>query len=930
MALQRPKTMLTPFAHLQELRFDVPQEPLPGIDNKGRASYSLGWTEINAIPIEPDGSGGIAPFGQDFNGILHDITSHIVYQSHGNLYTFDPLIAANGGYSRGEVLVPDDRTWPMVLRSTIDNNTSNFNTNPEYIGQTWSVLGVMSGYHQGYNYPIPGLLVFHGLLIFYNKVPTGPAFGNATTPGTNEDIWETYVPGANGSYPNEPNTLALRDGTGKTMVSDPVADEDAVPKLYMEKYVDEKLGGSTDLARPVILSPGDGHVFGSLTIQVNVTELELLAGGTPIPSRTQIRVLSEDLDIIYTNRAMAYTTAPMAFLPDDFPVGARFKVIVRHEHDFTVWSPWSDPTASGDPTYTVDPVYPLRVKVLAPPDGTDEFPIAGGVITLASGAWSDGSPFNAIQTRGTIRTVSDDTIVARTGTVDDQWVPYFTSVTLPSGLLSPATDYWVEAQHKADGPPPTNPNADTATPEYDRTLPESSTFRTSAASPPDISGLQHDIPPEVLQGTFSDVKIWGATSTDGGLVTYKLVNITGGLSFSKTSGIFDNDILAMAAPTISGNVQNATLAIIAVSSFGADSTPVPVNVDIYAGLTQGMSVGRSVYGAATLAENIFLSGSGSVFSGPGTNYVTDVFQENLTRTLAAPITITPTSNFSGTVGDAYIGVASGGYYSAVTTPNYNQVGAYNPDLSFSLLANRSSAAKTPAVVGTDNHLIIGGGQIPSTTVATSVVDAYDINKSSTFATNLGKPLADLQVGANSELTFFMGGLNAKFDSTPYGSNSVYILTKNLAAGIATSIPRSVYLGGAGGNSAYAFMAGGIAQQTGATTPTVENGVYVFNINVVRTTLQSLSVARILPVVIPTKEGRFLVCGGSTSKSSANRTSIVDIYEPDLSRTIGTPLQQKQVYGNGSANSTFAICADGDTGTLTVNAYDKDLNHTWAD
>lgn len=927
MALQRPKTILTPFAHLQELRFDVPQEPLPGIDNKGRASYALGWTEINAIPIEPDGSGGIAPFGQDFNGILHDITSHIVYQSRGNFYTFDPEIVAAGGYNRGEVLVPDDRTWPMVLRSTIDGNTSNFNENPAYIGQTWSVLGVMSGFNAGYNYPIAGLLVFHGLLIFYNKVPTGPAFGNATTPGTDESIWETYVPGANGSYTNEPNTLCLRDATGKTMVTDPVADQDAVPKLYMEKYVDEKLGGSTDLARPVILSPEDGHVFGSLSIQVNVTELELLAGGTPIPSRTQIRVLSEDLDIIYTNRVMAYTTAPMAYLPNDFPTDTNFKVIVRHEHDFTVWSPWSDPTDSGDPTYTVDPIYPLRVNVEYPEDGADDVELNGLVVQLAPGAWSSGATFTGEFTRFAIHGASDDNILWQTGTESDPWIPYTTSYTVPNGILQPHTDYWIEAQHQADGPPPGNNDADVRTPVYDRTFPESSYFRTVAASAPDISDLQHDIPPEVLQGTFSDVKIWGATSTDGGLVTYKLTNITGGLSFSKTTGIFDNDILAMAAPTISGNVVNCTLNIIAVSSFGAESVPVPVQVDVFAGLTQGLSVARKWLGASTNGKHTLFAGGAqnsittySVVDAYDPQYTRAIVQDissaygrtqaksnssyiivvdalignttvsgyapsasaydiNLTRTTPPRATSVPIKEFCMASVGEYV-VFAGGYEGAYVSANSVRSSGYGYDenLTVHTFPSLSTGAAYMAGSGGATRAIMGGG-ITSPAVSSSAVTGYDQNKSRTIAPNLSAGSAYCLGASNDAHLYICGGVSNIVNATPvYATTNTY--DYNLTKATSANLSSAVWDGSGAEGVAYAALSGG--RNSG---------------------------------------------GFPTNTCNVYDRSLLKLIVPDLKNPVSEDAIAYHnggvIQGGGAANQSLNVL------NTTVNAYDKDLNHYWA-
>lgn len=564
-SMDRPKTILSPFAERQGLRFDVPQEKLGELRHTGRASYDYGWNDVNMIPIP---QGGIPPYMQDYNGIFYDLTLHEAWACRGDFARFSEKIAAAGGYSNGEILLPDDPSWPMVLRSAVDDNTTNFNTDLEAINDTWNIVGILSSWMDTYNYPITNMLAFYDGLIYYNRVPTGPATGNAVAPGTDVRIWSIYTPGILGDYENTPDTLALRDQFGKTKVTWPVEDQDAINKAYLEKYIDDRSQGSLEFAKPIILDPEDGFVFRSLDISVNVTPLELTTGGIAIPTRTQIRVLSEDLTILYAERVCTYTVDPEISLPTGFPEEVPFKIIVRHEHNFAKWTRWSDGVGPDSPTYTLSPIFANRVPITAPVNGAVDVPTMDVLVATSAPTWSNGATFNPESIRMACHLEADGSVVWHTGTEANQWVPYTAVASIPAGHLQPATRYWLEAQAEASNTPPGAPQTDKVTPEYDQSFAEASTFTTINASPPDITGLTHDIPPEVLHGTQHTVHIWGATSTDGGAVVYSISEITGGLTFSKYNNIGEMENITMAAPTISGTQQPATLKLQAHSTLG--------------------------------------------------------------------------------------------------------------------------------------------------------------------------------------------------------------------------------------------------------------------------------------------------------------------------------------------------------------------------
>lgn len=111
----------------------IPTASQIGINN-GAASLTDGFVPLNFQPV---GSGGIPPSGQDFNGILNQITAWCRAQAAGQLTTFDPTFSgAIGGYPMFAVLAS---TTPGVMWiSTADNNT----TNPDGSSSSgWTPIG---------------------------------------------------------------------------------------------------------------------------------------------------------------------------------------------------------------------------------------------------------------------------------------------------------------------------------------------------------------------------------------------------------------------------------------------------------------------------------------------------------------------------------------------------------------------------------------------------------------------------------------------------------------------------------------------------------------------------------------------------------------------------------------------------------------------
>lgn len=117
------------------------QIPIQG----GAASLTDGFPPTTFIQVA---AGGIPPFGQDFNGLLNQITKWNQWQAMGGPITYDGGFSASiGGYAFGSQVLSD--SGHVVYVSTVNGNLNNPNTNPVnwrigwsiWSGSTWNALG---------------------------------------------------------------------------------------------------------------------------------------------------------------------------------------------------------------------------------------------------------------------------------------------------------------------------------------------------------------------------------------------------------------------------------------------------------------------------------------------------------------------------------------------------------------------------------------------------------------------------------------------------------------------------------------------------------------------------------------------------------------------------------------------------------------------
>lgn len=100
----------------------------------GAASLEDGFPPLTFVPV---GSGGVPPFGEDFNGILKMITQWVQWGNAGGTVAYDATFASEiGGYPAGALLLAasGDAFWLC----TADNNT----TDPDAAGAGWMPIVV--------------------------------------------------------------------------------------------------------------------------------------------------------------------------------------------------------------------------------------------------------------------------------------------------------------------------------------------------------------------------------------------------------------------------------------------------------------------------------------------------------------------------------------------------------------------------------------------------------------------------------------------------------------------------------------------------------------------------------------------------------------------------------------------------------------------
>lgn len=111
--------------------------------NDGYASLTDGFPPLNFLPL---GSGGVPPWGQDFNGILNQLSAWSQWFSAGGPTAWDVTFSSNiGGYPKG-AMVGSPSTIGIEYLNLVDNNGSNPESSPtNWVGASPAFFGNCGG-----------------------------------------------------------------------------------------------------------------------------------------------------------------------------------------------------------------------------------------------------------------------------------------------------------------------------------------------------------------------------------------------------------------------------------------------------------------------------------------------------------------------------------------------------------------------------------------------------------------------------------------------------------------------------------------------------------------------------------------------------------------------------------------------------------------
>jgi len=152
-----------------------------GTTQPAQASFDVGFP---AITMQPAASGGISPYGQDFNGLGNVLTAVQQWQSAGGLFTFDATFSSTvGGYPKGALLLKSGGNG--FWQSTADNNTNN----PDTGGANWQSITA------------------HG-------VQTLTSSGSFTVPAGVTTVYVSAVAGGGGGGGSSGGSSAIASGSG--------------------------------------------------------------------------------------------------------------------------------------------------------------------------------------------------------------------------------------------------------------------------------------------------------------------------------------------------------------------------------------------------------------------------------------------------------------------------------------------------------------------------------------------------------------------------------------------------------------------------------------------------------------------------------------------------------------------------------------------
>jgi hypothetical protein len=261
----------------------IPTPSQVGIVN-GAASLNDGFPPLTFQPV---GSGGIPPFGQDFNGILNQVTAWNQWQQAGGSVQFDSTFCTSiGGYPQWAILA-STVTVGLLWLNTVDNNT----TNPDSGGASGWIAWGPSGQllHYGTDTGSANAIAVSSVTPTVGTVATGMMFEVTKSSATNTAAMTGTIAGTSGGvvwgdgtalrandWPASSTGLLYYDGANFRILTSFVRASVFQPSATINFYVNGAIGTDANDG----LSNTAGHAFATMPGAVSAITSRFLSLGT--------------------------------------------------------------------------------------------------------------------------------------------------------------------------------------------------------------------------------------------------------------------------------------------------------------------------------------------------------------------------------------------------------------------------------------------------------------------------------------------------------------------------------------------------------------------------------------------------------------------------------------------------------------------------
>lgn len=159
--------------------------PLAPTGTPGQASLQQGFPTETFVPVA---SGGTPPWGNDFNGVLYQISNLLVWLMSGAPIFYDSALAtATSGYPKGSVVAQVNGPVGYFWISEVDDNTGD----PDAGAPNWGQFSVLSSATTGETHFRPTGETVAGC-VRCNGNTVGDAFSNASE-RANADCYQLFT-----------------------------------------------------------------------------------------------------------------------------------------------------------------------------------------------------------------------------------------------------------------------------------------------------------------------------------------------------------------------------------------------------------------------------------------------------------------------------------------------------------------------------------------------------------------------------------------------------------------------------------------------------------------------------------------------------------------------------------------------------------------